>query len=400
MFVHGVDITDRKQAEDERRRSDQCKTNFLAVLAHELRNPLAPIRSAVQLLKLSDGRHEDAKTLVAMMDRQVSQMVRMIDDLLDVSRISMGKINLRMERVELAAVVQQAAEAALPLFERMQQELIVSAPTRPIVLQGDAARLSQAIGNLLSNASKFSDAGRQVRLSVETRPGEAVVRVADHGIGIDPDHLPKIFDMFAQLDTSIGHSQGGLGIGLSLVRDLVHLHGGNVEASSRGLGLGSEFALRLPVAKRQPTVEPVTRPDPGATVTRLRVLIVDDNVDAADMLKKLLEASGHVVSAVYDGLEAVKAATPARFDVVLLDIGLPHLDGYEVARRVRAQHGHQLTLVALTGWGQDSDLRAANSAGFDWHLTKPVEFQRLKRLLGELVIDKRMTLQDRPSRNR
>ena len=384
VFVHGVDITDRKQAEDELRRSDQLKTDFLAVLAHELRNPLAPVRSAVQLLKLTDGRHEDAKSLLAMMDRQVSHMVRMIDDLLDVSRISKGKINLRMERVELAAVLQQATEAALPLFQRMNQTLVVTAPPEPIVLHADAARLGQAIGNLLSNASKFSEAGRQVRLRVETQAGEALVRVSDDGLGIEANHLPKVFEMFAQLDTSIGHAQGGLGIGLSLVRDLVQMQGGSVEAFSRGLGLGSEFVIRLPMAAQPQAMPPVTGPDPHKAPAAMRILVVDDNVDAADILSMLLQFSGHTVSMVHDGLAAVEAASSAQFDLVLLDIGLPKLDGYGVARRLRAMHGQGLLLVAITGWGQDNDVREARQAGFDAHLTKPVDYRKLAALLASL----------------
>jgi signal transduction histidine kinase/ActR/RegA family two-component response regulator len=386
VFAHGVDITDRKHAEDELRRSDQSKTDFLAVLAHELRNPLAPIRSAVQLLKLSDGKHEDAKMLFSMMDRQVSQMVRMIDDLLDVSRISKGKIHLRMERIELAAVLQQATEAAQPLCDRMHQELVVTAPTRTILIEADAARLSQAIGNLLSNASKFSHPGQQVRLSVETQSSEVVVRVSDDGLGIEPEYLPQIFDMFAQLDTSIRHSQGGLGIGLSLVKDIIHLHGGSVEAASRGPGTGSEFVIRLPLgAQSDKMADPAPGPGSETTVRPMRILLVDDNIDAVNLLAMLLKDSGHSVAIAYDGLEAVEAASASRFDLILLDIGLPKLDGYEVARRVRARCEKEVFLVAITGWGQDDDLRAATDAGFDAHLTKPVDYREVTELLTRLL---------------
>jgi len=376
------DITARKRAEEELKEVDRRKTDFLAMLAHELRNPLAPIRNAVQLLQLTSGMPAAVPPLLAMMDRQLGQMVRLIDDLIDVSRIGRGKVELKLGRAALATIVQQTLEAAQPLYERMDQELTVTLPARPIYLQADAARLSQAIGNLLNNASKFSDRGARVQISVARQDEMAVVRVTDNGVGIPGDHLLHIFDMFTQLDTSLARSRGGLGVGLALVKDLIEMHGGTVEAFSAGLGRGSEFVLRMPMLADELASPAALAQEPKA-VTPLRILVVDDNADVANAMAALLTSSGHEVATAYDGPQAVNVAARSTFDVMLRDIGLPYLDGYGVARAVRSlPNGADVMLVAMTGWGQDDDRRHALEAGFDAHRTKAVPYEDLCQLLA------------------
>jgi PAS domain S-box-containing protein len=300
------DIIARTRAEQELRDAYQHKTDFLSMLAHELRNPLAPIRSAVQLMRLTDGMHKVSPSMPAMMERQIGQMARLIDDLLDVSRISRGKVELRLERAALAVIVQQAVEAAQPLYESLDQELTVTLPAKPICLLGDPARLSQAVGNLLNNASKFTDRGGRVQVSVTSLGGMAVVSVSDNGVGIPSDHLLRIFEMFTQLDSSLERSRGGLGIGLALVKDLIEMHGGTIEALSGGVGQGSEFVLRVPllVEELAPLVPLPARPRASAT---LRILVVDDNLDAADSLAMLLRFSHYDVTTAYDGQHAIEA---------------------------------------------------------------------------------------------
>ena len=376
------EITSRKQTEELLRDADRRKTDFLAMLAHELRNPLAPIRSAVQLLRMTHGTHEAAPSMLAMMERQVTQMVRLIDDLLDVSRIIRGTVDLRLERAALASVVQQAVEAAQPLFESLGQELSVTLPAKPIYLLADPARLSQAIGNLLNNASKFTDREGQVQISVTRQAGEAVVRVSDSGVGIAGDHLHHIFEMFIQLDASLDRSRGGLGIGLALVKDLVEMHGGTVAAYSGGVGMGSEFVLRVPLLADELAL-PVATTEKLLTSVALRILVVDDNADAANSLAMLLKVNGHDVVTAYDGKQASDATERSKFDVVLLDIGLPKLDGYAVARHVRSlSDGAEIMLVAMTGLGRDDDRQRAAEAGFDAHRTKPVDYDDLCRLIN------------------
>jgi len=390
-----VDITERKQYEDALADADLRKNEFLAMLAHELRNPLAPIRNALEIMRRAAGVESSSPhsiaSAVAMMERQVGHMVRLVDDLLDVGRISRGKIELRRERVELSSVVYHAVEAAHPLCESMGHELTVTLPPEPIYLSADPTRLAQVVGNLLNNACKFTGKGGHIWLTVEgagggNAPGETSIRVRDDGIGIAADQLPRIFDMFAQVETSRARSAAGLGIGLTLVRNLVELHGGTVEAHSGGVGQGSEFVVRLPILMETP--RPSTRPiTTGSTTTPTRrILVVDDNRDAAESLAMLLQLMGHEARTVYDGLEAVETATKFQPDVVLLDIGLPRLDGYEAARQIRAQQRDQrLTLVALTGWGLGEDRRRSDDAGFDAHLVKPVEPEALMKLLAELA---------------
>jgi len=319
-----------------------------------------------------------------MMERQVGHMVRLVDDLLDVSRISRGKIELRTSTLELSSVVEHATEAARPPFEKLGQELTIALPSQPLHLDGDPVRLAQVVGKLLDNASKFTPQGGHVSLALERVGEQALLRVRDSGVGIAPEQLPRIFEMFTQVDTALERSQSGLGIGLTLVRELVELHGGSVEVRSEGVGRGSEFLVRLPLAPQ--SALPARAPLAGDASLRCRVLVVDDNRDSVETLTLLLEDDGHTVQQAYDGREAVALAATFRPDVVLLDIGLPMLNGYEAARQMRAQPwGTSMTLVALTGWGQDEDRRRSRDAGFDAHLVKPVEYRTLAELLARLA---------------
>jgi CheY-like chemotaxis protein len=354
-------------------------------LAHELRNPLAPLRNAVELLRRADGDAALMEKARSMMERQVGQMVRLVDDLLDISRISRGKIQLRKERVELAAVVRSAVEAARPLVEAQAHELTVTLPPQPIYLDADPTRLAQVFSNLLTNAAKYTEKGGHVWLTAERQGGEVVASVRDTGIGIAADYLPHVFEMFSQAAPALERSQGGLGVGLALVRGLVELHGGTIEARSSGPGLGSEFIVRLPVVERlfQAAQEPSGDGQERRAVPKCRILVVDDNRDATDSLAVMLRLAGHDTHTAYDGLEGLQAAAAFRPDVVLLDIGLPKMSGYEAARRIREQPwGKGMALIAVTGWGQDEDRRRALEAGFDHHLTKPVEASALEKLLA------------------
>ena len=415
------DITTRKETEEKLRDSDRRKSEFLAMLAHELRNPLAPIvnslavmRSARQLessrpptpptscqdpgesrLALADP----VDTAMDVLNRQVGQMVRLVDDLLDAGRISRGKLVLRKERVELSSVVHHAVEAARPLCESLDQELTVTLPRVPVYLNADPTRLAQIVGNLLNNASKFSHRGGRIWLTVEPAaargadeasrklPPSVVIRVRDTGIGIAADQQARIFEMFTQVDSGLQRSVTGLGIGLTLVKTLTEMHRGTVDISSAGIGQGSEFIVRLPVLVDAAalTSRAIT---PGATVTTtgLRILIVDDNRDAAEMLAIYLRQGGHDTHTAHDGVDAIDATTRLQPDLVLLDIGLPRLNGYEVARRIREQHKHGCgpALVALSGWGQDEDRRRSEEAGLDGHLVKPVDVIALRKLLVDL----------------
>jgi CheY-like chemotaxis protein/two-component sensor histidine kinase len=348
------------------READRRKNEFLAMLAHELRNPLAPIRNAVQILRLAGADTQVVHSASELMERQVGHMVRMVDDLLDVNRISRGKIELRRGRIELQSAVNHAVEAARALYENMNHELTVTLPPQPIYLNADPTRLAQAVGNLLNNACKFTDKGGRISLTVEREGEQAVIQVRDSGIGIAADQLPRIFDMFTQVDTSIERSVSGLGIGLSLVKNLVELHGGSVEARSAGVGHGSEFVVRLPVLIETAKPQPELTVSEAATMTARRILVVDDN-------------QAHLA---YDGLEAVETAATFRPDVILLDIGLPKLNGYEACRRIREQPwGKDMVLIALTGWGQGDDRQQSREAGFNAHLVKPVDLAALQDLL-------------------
>ena len=374
------DIHDVKEA-------DQRKIEFLALLAHELRNPLAPISNGLHILQHQGATGATAQQAIDMMQRHVRQMARLVNDLLDVSRINQGKFALQRERIELQTVLNHSVEAARPQFNKMHQELTVSLPDQPIYLNVDPTRMAQIIGNLLNNAAKFTDRGGRIGLSVVTVNGQVVIRVTDNGVGIAPEQMSRIFEMFRQVDTSLERTQGGLGIGLTLVKNLVEMHGGSVTVHSEGLGHGSEFVLYFPELVEAPYLL-LAPPVAGSAATlaiRRRVLVVDDNVDAATSIAMLLEIMGHEVYMAHDGVQAVDAAAQQQPDVILLDIGLPEINGYEAARCIRAQpHREGLVLIALTGWGQLDDVHRSKQAGFDFHLVKPVDLAVLETLLGSL----------------
>ena len=363
---------------------DRRKDEFLATLAHELRNPLAPIRNGLAILKYVRDNPEELGRTREMMERQVDHMVRLIDDLLDVSRISRGKLELRRGPVELAAVLRQAVETCRPTFEGAAHEVTVTLPPEPVVLNADAFRLSQVFGNLLSNASKFMEPGGRIWLTAERQGSDAVVVVKDNGIGIPPDKLESIFDMFSQVDKTLERSQAGLGIGLTLAKRLVELHGGSLEARSAGLGQGSELVVRLPAVLEPPQPQPpAATADEPAAPNRRRILVVDDNLDSAESLATLLSLRGNETHTANDGQEAVEAAARLRPDVILLDIGMPNMNGYEACRRIRQQPGgDDVVIIALTGWGQDEDRRRSSEAGFDEHLVKPLDPAVLMKLLA------------------
>jgi signal transduction histidine kinase len=354
--------------------ADRRKDVFLATLAHELRNPLAPIRNAVQILRVKGPPVPELEWARGVIDRQMQLMTTLIDDLLDISRIALGKLELRKERVALATVVRGAVETSRPLIDRLGHELVIALPPDPIPLEADLTRLAQVFVNLLNNAAKYSERGGRIRLTAERQGSDAVVSITDTGIGIPADKLPHVFEMYTQVDRALDRSEGGLGIGLALVKQLVAMHGGSIEAHSDGPGRGSEFVVRLPIdlsaqLKRQRGPEP----EPAATPSGLRILVVDDNRDAADSLSVLLRFMGNEPRTAYDGIEAVAAAGEFQPDVVLLDIGLPRLNGYGAAQRIREQPwGKHMVLIALTGWGQEDDRKRSKEAGFDDHMVKPV----------------------------
>jgi signal transduction histidine kinase/methanogenic corrinoid protein MtbC1/CheY-like chemotaxis protein len=364
--------------------ADQRKNEFLAMLAHELRNPLAPLRNAAHLLQQPGLDQPFVERTGEMMGRQVQQLGRLVDDLLDLSRIARGKMQLRKEGVDLGQVARRAADASRPLVEARRHELTVSLPDSPVRLLADPTRLEQVLTNLLNNAARYTPEGGRIRLTAATEGNEAVVRVRDTGIGIPPEMLSRIFGLFAQVERAEERAGGGLGIGLSLVKSLTEMHGGRVEAHSAGPGQGSEFVVRWPLATEQaPAGVPAPTERAPAGEGAVRVLLVDDNVDAAESLAMLLRLRGHEVAVAYDGPAALRAAEARRPEVALLDIGLPSMDGYELARRLRPQPGLGRTvLVALTGWGQEEDRRRSAEAGFDHHLVKPVDLPELQRVLA------------------
>jgi CheY-like chemotaxis protein/two-component sensor histidine kinase len=381
-----LDVTERKQTEEELRDADRKKDEFLATLAHELRNPLAPMRNAVQILKAKGPPHPELEWARGVLDRQGQLMARLLDDLLDVSRISLNKLELRTERVELAAVCDAALETSRPVIEAGSHELTVTLPPEPIHLEADPVRLAQVFANLLNNAAKYTEEGGRIRLTAERQGSDVIVSVKDSGIGIAAEMLPRIFEIFSQAKPALVRSQGGLGIGLSLAKGLVELHGGSIEVRSDGTGRGSEFVVRLPVAAETPAREPA-RPsdDEQEPATKCRILIVDDNQDSADSLAMLLTIMGNEVGTAYDGEQAVEAAEAIRPDVVLLDIGMPKLNGYDACRRIREQPwGQGMFLIALTGWGQEEDRRRTEAAGFNRHMVKPVDPDVLLKLLAAL----------------
>ena len=385
------DVTERKRMEDDLRRlatdlsaADRRKNEFLATLAHELRNPLAPMTNMLEVLKRADGDSEILKRAHDTIERQLGQMVRLVDDLLDLNRITHDRLELRRSEVELSSVIQQAVEVARPLIDSAGHKLTIDLPRDPIYLNADRARLAQLFGNLLNNSSKYTRPEGTISLSAKQMGGEVLVTVKDNGAGIPQDKLDSIFDMFMQVDRTSEQSQAGLGIGLTLVKRLTQMHGGSIEARSAGEGQGSEFVVRLPVLSK-PAVSSQPESAVESSLGR-RILIVDDNRDSADSLAMLLEITGNKTYMAYDGVEAVEAIEKYRPEVVLLDIGLPKLDGHEVCRRIREQTwGRDIVVIALTGWGQEDDRRKSEEAGFNGHLVKPVDYDKLLHLLGSLT---------------
>jgi len=386
------DITERKRLEVDLRKlasdlseADRRKDEFLATLAHELRNPLAPLANMIEVVRRSGGDRVALGNAVDMMGRQTAQLVRLVDDLLDLSRITHNRLELRTQRVDLASVIRQAVQSSQPFVDAAGHSLRVTLPDEPIPVAADPVRLTQVFGNLINNSCKYTPPGGTIDVTMARAGDEATVSVRDTGIGIPPDKLESIFEMFTQVDPSLERSQGGLGIGLTLVKRLVHMHGGSVVAKSGGAARGSEFVVRLPVAATvQEGATAVAPPRPSAAARKHHVLIVDDNRDAASSLALLLELDGHRTIVAHDGPAALEAAEAHRPDVVLLDIGLPGMSGYEVGRRIRHQPwGRTLTIIALTGWGQAEDRRRSHEAGFDAHLVKPVDPPTLISLLDE-----------------
>jgi signal transduction histidine kinase/CheY-like chemotaxis protein len=376
-------IAELSSREQTLRKADQAKDEMIATLAHELRNPLAPLRNAVSILHhdLTDTRR--VAWCRDIIERQVVQMSHLLEDLLDVSRLTRRKIELRIERLELRRVVAQAVEAVQPLIDEKRHQLRLDLPAQPIVVHADLTRLTQVLANLLSNAAKYSDPGSDIVLRA-WRDGEtACVSVRDNGIGIAAEQLPLIFDMFSQLSPALERTGGGLGIGLALARGLAEQHGGTLQAHSEGRGLGSEFTLRLPMGEAVPKADVAANASEASAPPRHRLLVVDDNVDAAQTLAAMLSLHGQDVRTAYGSLEALQLAKQWRPDVALLDIGMPELNGYELCRRLRDQSPSRPPLfIACTGWGQEADRERAHDAGFDFHLVKPVDVNSLLRLLG------------------
>jgi PAS domain S-box-containing protein len=381
------DVTKSRKAQLALREADRRKDEFLAILAHELRNPLAPICTALEILRTPAANSKAIQQAQEVMQRQVHHLVRLVDDLLDVSRIMRGKIELRPESIDLRTVVARAVETAQPIIDSQEHELIVSLPPEPVMLTVDPIRFGQIINNLLTNAAKYTEHGGHIWLTAEHVADQITIRVRDTGIGIPKEMLPQVFQLFTQVDSSVTRSQGGLGIGLTLVQNLVELNGGSVEAHSEGLGKGSEFVVRLPMpADGSASVLPqhhTTRPIPASS--KHRILVVDDNADAADSLTMLLKFGGHQVDVAHDGLTALDKAKLQTPEVVFLDVGMPRMDGLEVARRMRQlPETETAVLVALTGWGSDEDRRRTREAGFDFHMVKPVTHEAVDQLLAEV----------------
>ena len=376
------DITLQKHVLRELEQADERKNEFLAMLAHELRNPLGPIRHAVKILRARAPNPEELAWATGIIDRQTEHMTRLVDDLLDVARISRGTIELRRERVDIAAVLKSAVEATRAVVERSRHQLKVTVPTQPLYVEGDVTRLTQIVTNLLDNAAKYTDSGGRIWLSGEREGDMVVIRVRDTGIGIASDMLPRIFEMFTQGSVATDRTQGGLGVGLSLVERLVKLHGGTVSAHSGGVGKGSEFTVCLPVAPSQRPHAGEAPRDQMESRAHCRVLVVDDNEDSVDSLAMLLRMLGHEVETANDGEAALAALDAFRPNVAILDIGLPRISGYDLAKQIRQRPwAKDVVLVALTGWGQEEHRRRSAESGFDHHLTKPVEFDVLQRIL-------------------
>ena len=388
VLAASFDITERKRAEAEAREADMRKDEFLAMLAHELRNPLGAIGNATEVMKQLTRDNATLQRPREIIERQLRHLTRLVDDLLDMSRLTWGKINLKKETLPLATVLQRAIEANRPLIDAHGHQLTITLPLLSAQVAGDSTRLVQVFGNLLNNAAKYTEPGGQIALHTTITAEVAIISVSDNGCGLSPSLLPHVFELFTQAGRSLDRSQGGLGVGLALVRSLVEMHGGAVEAHSAGLGQGSQFVVRLPLAPGgdvldQPSGEEATA-QTLATVPRVKVLVVEDNADAAEMLAFLVRHGGDDVRVAHDGLTALEEARDFQPQIVLCDLGLPGLSGYEVAARLREQpECRDALLVALSGYGREVDRRRSQSAGFDHHLTKPVDPEMLAALLQQ-----------------
>ena len=392
------DITERKHLEGELRErvvqlaeADRQKNEFLAMLSHELRNPLAAMRNALFLITRASADAETLRAARDVMERQMHQLVRLVDDLLDVSRIIRGRIELRRDRVDLGAVVNRAVEIAQPAIDAHGHRLELALAPYPLEIEGDLVRLSQVVCNLLMNAAKYSGRASRISVAVREEGGAAALSVRDYGVGIAPELLPRVFDLFVQGEHSLARSQGGLGIGLTLVQRLVEMHGGSVSAHSAGPGHGSEFSVRLPLASPAAAdgarvAQARVQAQAAAAPCRARLLVVDDNVDAAETIAKIMRLSGYEAECVYDGPTALAAVESKHPDVVVLDIGLPGMDGYEVARQLRARPAfRRVPLIAVTGYGQENDRARSLQAGFDEHFTKPVDPDALEQFIARVA---------------
>lgn len=377
------DVTSRRKAEGALRNSARTKDEFLATLAHELRNPLAPLRNAIEILQMQGVQTPESQWALDIMARQMKQMTRLIDDLLDIARITGNKLELKKEVIALSDVLRVAIETSRPLIESSGHEFSVSMPDSPVYLKGDLVRIAQAISNLLNNAAKYTEAGGRIWLTADCRGHEIVIIVRDSGIGITAEMLPHVFDMFRQGERPSGGSKGGLGIGLTLAKRLIKMHRGSIRVESKGAGKGSSFAVHLPIIVDEATETHATAPTTQAAP--MRILIVDDNEDAVSTLNMMLHLVGHDTRTARDGIEAVDLANTYRPNVILLDIGMPRMNGYEAAATIRKQSwGQNMALVAMTGWGQESDRIKSKEAGFDEHLVKPIDPQMLLRLLKRI----------------
>ena len=379
-------LSERERVTHALAEADRRKDEFLATLAHELRNPLAPITNSIHLLRLLSSGQTESRQLSEILERQVSHMVRLVDDLMELSRITRGLMELRVMRLDLASVIRNAVEASRPLVELGNHTLQVSVPEQMLPLEGDAVRLAQVFANLLNNAAKYTDRGGHIWLSAIREADWAVVSVRDDGLGIAPDMLPRVFEMFTQADRAGLRAQSGLGIGLTLVKSLVELHGGRVLALSEGLGMGSEFIVRLPLVRVGAPAPEIPVYEEPPRLAGLRILVADDSRDGAESLALLLRHLGAEVRIAHNGPEALEALPEFRPEVAVLDIGMPGMTGFEVARRIRIRPEYAgMTLIALTGWGQEADKSRTRSAGFDHHLIKPADLDTLKQLLTSLL---------------
>jgi PAS domain S-box-containing protein len=381
------DITDRKRIDKALLEANQRKDQFIALLAHELRNPLAPLRNGLQVIRLAGTDSNAIAQAREMMDRQLSHMVRLIDDLLDISRVSQNKMELRRSRVLLKDVISSAVETARPAIEEAGHDFTISLPPEPVYLDADPTRLAQVFSNLLNNSAKYTERGGRILLAAERQGGDVIVSVRDTGLGIPSNDLPRIFDMFSQVDRSIERATGGLGIGLALVKGLVEMHGGTVTAASAGQGKGSTFAVKLPVLESTaaPFVGVPSDNEPSHAGPRRRILVVDDNRDSADSMAMMLTLMGNEVRTAHDGIEAIETAEEFRPKAILMDLGMPKLNGYDATQRIREQPwGHDMIIIAMTGWGQEADRTQSNAVGCDGHLVKPVNLSDLENLLTQL----------------